>query len=55
LLLLKKNKQIKTEDIKISNNEEHTCLKLNNDIVVYSNKLGFPIATLSLINGMVLF
>ncbi len=48
-------KQIKTEDIKISNDKEYTCLKLKNEIIVLSNQLGSPIASLDLNNGMVYF
>lgn len=48
-LFLKINQQIKTKDIKISNNKEYTCIKLSNEkIIVYSNQLGYPIASFDL-------
>ncbi len=43
--------QIETKDIRISDNVEYTCLKLDNEIIILSNQLGLPIASLNLING----
>src|SRR5687767_7060529 len=38
-----------TNEIKISNNEEYTCLKLSDEkIEIYSNKLGFIIESFGL-------
>ncbi len=48
-------KQIKTKDIKKTNNKEYTCLKINDKIIVYSNELGFPITSMDLNNGMINF
>ncbi len=45
---LKINQQTKTKDIRISYNKGYTCLKINNQIIVHSNELDFPIASLDL-------
>ncbi|CAG8668833.1 1383_t:CDS:2, partial [Funneliformis caledonium] len=50
--IVKIMQEIKNEDIGIANNEEYTCLKIENKIIVYSSKLGVPITTLNLNNDM---
>ena len=45
-------KQIKIKDIRISNNEEYTCLKIDNEIIVHSNKLGIPITSFDSNDGI---
>ena len=48
--------QIETKDIRISDNKEHTCLKIGDKkIIVHPNELGFSITSFDLNDGMVLF
>ncbi len=47
-----KKKQVKIKDIKISYNERYTCLKINNNIFVYSNEPEILIASLDSNDGI---
>ncbi len=56
ILFLKNKQTTRTRNIKISNNDDYTCLKVNNEIIIYSNPPGLPIASsLDLNDGIIFF
>ncbi|CAG8517942.1 14194_t:CDS:2 [Funneliformis mosseae] len=53
--IFKDRNEVKTEDIRISSNDKFTCLKINDEIIVYSDEIEKPFALLDTNYGIQLY